>query len=69
MSIHDTNNLPQSDPRHHALNIAQSLREVAQHAAQDLSKVESGQEILQQTADRLNEMAAELEDFGYREPA
>lgn len=68
MPVQDTNNLPQSDARHHALNIAQSLREVAQHAAEDIVKVkaEEGRLLLQQTADRLNEMAAMLEAYGVR---
>jgi len=68
MPVHNTNNLPESDARHHALNIAQSLREVAQHAAQDIAKVKAdeGRELLQQTADRLNEMAAMLEAYGVR---
>jgi hypothetical protein len=66
MAIQETNNLPQTDPRHHALNLAQSLREISQHAAQDVRKVESGQELLQKTADRLDQMARELEEFGYR---
>ena len=66
MPIQETNNLPKNDPRHHALNIAQGLREIAQHTAEDVNVVDSGHGILRRTADKLNEMADELEEFGYQ---
>jgi hypothetical protein len=69
MSVQNTNNLPQNSGRHHALNIAQSLRQVAAHAAADVDKIEeeSGREIIRQTAERLDQVAGDLEKYGYQD--
>jgi hypothetical protein len=60
-----TNAPPKDDPRHHALSLANALREVARHAREDIQKVEdpAGRELFEATAEVLLGLATAHEHF------
>ena len=39
MRIPEVSDLPRTDPRHHAVNISRSLKDLAEHAREDVDKV------------------------------
>ena len=65
MHIEKTNDLPESDPRHHAMNLARALEELAAHARADVQKVidPAGRALLETTAEVLLGLAAAHEHF------
>jgi hypothetical protein len=65
MQLEQTNDLPKDDPRHHAMNLAYALREIARHAREDIMKVEdpAGRELFETTAEVLLGLAAAHEHF------
>lgn len=68
MPVQDTNNLPQNDARHHALNIAQSLRQLSAHSNQDIHKVDGqeGRDFMRRTSEQIDQLANSLEEYGYQ---
>lgn len=66
MEMTQTNDLPETDPRHHALNLCSAIRELAAHAREDVKKVEgrAGRVLLEATAETLLGLAKGLEHFG-----
>jgi hypothetical protein len=68
----DGQNLPESDPRHHTAKIKAMLRETADHARQDVGKVDDpkAQALFETTAEVLNALITSYEHFEQRtEPA
>jgi hypothetical protein len=65
MNIEKTNDLPESDPRHHALNISKALKDLAQHAREDTGKVEDkrGRVLFETTAEVLLGLAQAHDHF------
>src|SRR5438477_10696838 len=65
MNIQKTNNLPESDPRHHALNISRVLKDLAHHAREDVQKVEdrTGRGSFEPTAENLLGLSNAIDDF------
>lgn len=63
MEVKQTNDLPDHDPRHHALNLCSAIRDLAAHAREDVLKVEerSGRVLLEATAETLLGLANGLE--------
>lgn len=66
MDIPKNNDLPETDPRHHALNLSGAIKGLADHARQDTKKVDqkSGRVLFEMTAEVLLGLAKGLEDFG-----
>jgi hypothetical protein len=68
----DRQTFPEDDPRHHTAKIKAMLREVAEHARQDVRKVDDpkAQALFETTAEVLNALAITHEHFERRtEPA
>lgn len=65
MVIEQTNNLPETDPRHHALNIAKALKDLAEHAREDVQKVQDprGKVLYETTAEVLLGLANAHDHF------
>jgi hypothetical protein len=65
MNIEKTNDLPDSDPRHHAMNISKALKDLAAHAREDTSKVndDRGPVLFETTAEVLLGLAKAHDDF------
>jgi len=68
MDIPKTNDLAENDPRHHALNLCSAIRGLAEHAREDIAKVDerAGRVLLEMTAETLLGVATGLEHFGNR---
>lgn len=72
MDIKQTNNLPDSDPKHHALNISVALRDLAEHARADAEKVSDkrAKVLFETSAEVLLGLAKAHDDFASEsEPA
>jgi hypothetical protein len=65
MQIEKTNTLPESDARHHALNLERALYELAMHAREDIRKIEDrrGKVLLETTAEVLLGLARAHKHF------
>jgi hypothetical protein len=65
MRVENTNSLPDSDPRHHAMNIAKALHDLADHAREDTAKIQDrgGKVLYETTAEVLLGLAKAHEDF------
>ncbi len=65
MNIEKTNNYPESDARHHALNISHALKELAEHARGDVGKVDDkrGRVLFETTAEVLLGLSTACEHF------
>ena len=65
MVIEQTNNLPETDPRHHAMNISKALKDLAQHAREDVDKVQDprGRVLYETTAEVLMGLANAHDHF------
>jgi hypothetical protein len=65
MDIQNTNALPSSDPRHHALNLSKALKDLAAHAREDIGKIgdDRGRVLLETTAEVLLGLAKAHDDF------
>ena len=65
MWLDATNALPVDDPRHHALNIAHALRQLARHAREDVTKVSdpAGRMLFETTTEVLLGLAQAHEHF------
>lgn len=65
MNIPQTNDLPDNDPRHHALNLSAAIKAVAEHAREDIAKVDDhGAHLLYElTAEVLENAAHRLDVF------
>jgi hypothetical protein len=65
MVVEKTNNLPETDPKHHAMNISMALKDLAQHARQDISKIDDpkGRVLLETTAEVLLGLANAHDHF------
>lgn len=65
MTIEKTNNLPDTDPRHHAMNISAALKDLANHAREDVGKVEEdrGKVLFETAAEVLFGLAKAHDDF------
>ena len=65
MVVEQTNNLPETDPRHHAMNIAKALKDLAQHSREDINKVNDpkGRVLFETTAEVLLGLANAHDHF------
>ncbi len=65
MEIENTNPLPDSDSKHHALNLIKALTELAEHAREDIHKVSDarGRVLFETTADVLLGLARAHQAF------
>jgi hypothetical protein len=65
MTVEPNNALPDSDPRHHALNLAQAFEDLAHHAREDIEKIDDarGKVLLETTAEVLLGLAKAHRDF------
>ena len=65
MVIEQTNNLPETDPRHHAMKIAKALKDLAEHAREDVKKVQDprGKVLYETTAEVLLGLANAHDHF------
>ncbi|HLK16207.1 MAG TPA: DoxX family protein [Fimbriimonadaceae bacterium] len=65
MKIEQTNDLPESDSRHHAMNLSKALKDLADHARDDTTKVQDagGRVLLDTTAETLSGLAVAHEHF------
>lgn len=65
MNIPQTNELPENDPRHHALNLSAAIKAVAAHAREDIAKVDdhNAHLIYEMTAEVLENAAHRLDVF------
>lgn len=65
MDIENTNSLPDSDSKHHALNLVKALTELAEHAREDIHKVNDarGRVLFETTADVLLGLARAHQAF------
>jgi hypothetical protein len=65
MNIEKTNDLPDTDPRHHALNLSKALKDLAQHAREDTRKIEDkrGRVLYETTAEVLLGLAKAHDHF------
>lgn len=65
ITIEKTNNLPETDARHHALNLSKAFTDLAEHARQDVRKVDDrrGKVLFELSAEVLLGLAKGMNDF------
>lgn len=64
----DRKDYPESDPRHHTIKLKEMLRETANHAREDVGKVEDAkaQALFETTAEVLHGLVKAYEHFEQR---
>ena len=64
----ESDELPENDPRHHTIKLRSMLREVAQHARDDVAKVDDpkAQALFETTAEVLGGLERSFEHFEQR---
>ncbi|MBS1704655.1 MAG: hypothetical protein JST40_02185 [Armatimonadetes bacterium] len=65
MEIENNNEFPESDPRHHMMKIGAELKGLAEHAREDMGKIDDlrGKVLLETTAEVLLGLAKAHDDF------